>query len=170
MYPPRLYKTGWDFDAVFGGLGPERFVTGHHTAGPKDTSDKHAIALFRQYHLAHKAKGWGGEGYHFGITRKGNIVLLRPVNQKGAHTGGHNTSNVGIACHGTTGDRPTIAQRRALRWLLANAHTRKMPRSHRTARDLRNAKRKGHKDWVGHETNACPGTHHRMYLSGGTAR
>lgn len=170
MFPPRLIKTGWTFDNVFGALGPENFVTGHWTAGPTDTSDKHAIALFRQYHLAHKAKGWGGEGYHFGITRKGNIILLRPVTLKGAHVGGHNTGNVGVACHATIGVKPTAAQRRAFHWLLAHAHTKAMPRSHRTDRDLRHALLRGHNDWSGHESNQCPGTYRRMYRSGGTAR
>lgn len=170
MFPPRLYRPTLSFRNVFGGLGGEFAVTGHHTAGPKDSSDKHAIALFTAYHRDHAAKGWGGIGYHYGITRKGNIVLLRPVTLKGAHVGGHNSNNVGVVCHGTTGDQPTVAQRRAFKWLLANAHSTRMPKSHRTDRDLRKAKRYGHKDWPGHTWNACPGTHMRLYKSGGTAR
>lgn len=169
-YPPRLYRPKLKFDPLFGALGPELYVTGHWTAGAPDESDKHAIAMLTGYHYAHRAKGWGGEGYHFAITRKGNIVLLRPATMKGAHTGNHNSNNVGVVCCGSWGSHPTVAQRRAFKWLLANAHTRKMPRSHRTDRDLRRAKRYGHKDWPGHSSNACPGTYHRLYRSGGTAR
>lgn len=170
---PRIVTAaamGLRFKNVFGALGPELFVTGHHTAGDKDTSDDHAIALCRSYHAQHAAKGWGGEGYHYCITRRGTILCLRPTHLKGAHVGRHNSNNIGIVCHGTTGDKPTIRQRRALKWLLANAHTTKMPREHRTDRDLRKAKRKGHNDWPGHTSNACPGTHKRMYLTGGSAR
>lgn len=169
-YPPIFYKPNLDFDNVFGGLGPELYVTGHHTAGPKDVSDKHALQLCVVYHNDHKRKGWGGCGYNFCITRKGNIILLRPLTLKGAHVGGHNSNNVGVMCHGTTGDKPTISQRRAFKWLLANAHTSKLPVSHRSDRDLRKAERFGHRDWSGHYSNSCPGTHYRMFKSGGTAR
>jgi len=169
-YPPRIHKPAFAFDNVFGALGAEHYVTGHWTAGPQDTSDKHAISLFRSYHQAHKAKNWGGAGYHYGITRAGNIVLLRPTALKGAHVGGKNSNNVGVVCHGTIGNAPNASQRRAFKWLLSHAHTRAMPSSHRTDRDLRVAKRMGHNDWSGHESNQCPGTYKRLYLSGGTTR
>ena len=169
MYPPKIYTnkvTGMVFQNLFGQLGPEKNVTGHYTAGPRDDSDAMAIRLLRQYHVDHKAKGWGGLGYHFCITKKGNIILGRPVVLKGAHVGGHNTENLGIVMHGTTGDKPTAAQRRALKWLLANAHTTKMPSTHRTDRDLRKAHRFGHNSWSGHTTNGCPGSFKPMYLKG----
>lgn len=169
-YPPIIYtarRTGMTFQNLFGQLGPEHHVTGHYTAGPLDRSDKHAIELVRSYHQAHKNKGWGGLGYHFCITRKGNIILGRPLMLKGAHTGGHNTGNVGVMMHGTTGDKPTRAQRRAYRWLLANAHTRSMPATHRTDLDLRSARRHGHNSWIGHTSNGCPGLFKPMYLRGG---
>lgn len=155
---------------LWGALGVEHYVTGHHTAGPTDRNLNDAIRLCRSYHEAHAAKGWGGIGYHYCIARTGELLLLRPVTMKGAHVGGHNTGNPGVMCHGTTGDRPTAEQAATLRWLLANAHTDVMPRSHRTGRDLRDARLRGHNDWPGHATNACPGTHKRMYVSGGRER
>jgi hypothetical protein len=165
---PRIVRLDVSVAGHFGPLGAVHSVTGHHTAGPKDTSDAHALSLYRQYHAQHARQGWGGIGYHFGITRNGTIVLLRPVGLKGAHVGGHNTGNVGVVCHGTTGDRPTPEQAAALRWLIANAHTSAMPASHRI--DLRRAALRGHRDWSGHTSNACPGSHYRMYRSGGTSR
>jgi hypothetical protein len=160
---PRIVSAasqGLKFQNVFGALGPEHHVTVHHTAGPKDTSDAHAAQLNRSYHQAHKAKGWGGIGYHYCITRKGTILCLRPTNLKGAHVGGHNTGNVGVMFHGTTGHRPTLAQVRSFRWLLSNADTAKMPSAHRTDRPLNkpHTQRRGHQDWPGHTSNACPGT------------
>lgn len=148
----------------FGQLGPELYVTGHHTAGPRDRNDSHCVDLIRAYHRAHAAQGWGGIGYHYCISRRGTLYCLRPTILKGAHVGGHNSSNVGVMCHGTTGHRPTIAQARTFLWLLRNAHTDAMPRAHRTDRSLRGAPRRGHNDWSGHRSNACPGTHKRMYL------
>lgn len=168
-FKPRIYTAaslGLRFDNLFGQLGPETSVTGHYTAGPVDQSDRDAIRLCRAYHAAHKGKGWGGVGYHFCITRKGNIIGLRPLVLKGTHVGGWNTSNVGIMMHGTTGDRPTRAQARAYRWLIKNAHTRRVPRAHRSDRDLRKARRRGHNDWQGHESNGCPGSFKKLYVEG----
>lgn len=170
---PRIITAaaaGLTFENRFGALGPELYLTGHHTAGPIPKTRDGEIALFRQYHAAHKAKGWGGEGYHYGLLRDGTLLCLRPTALKGTHVGLHNSNNIGVACHGTIGDKPTDAQMATFRWLLANAHTSAMPKAHRTDRDLRQATRRGHNDWSGHESNACPGTHKRMYLSGGQER
>lgn len=160
-------EMGLAFSNRFGELGPERYVTGHHTAGPTDRDLDDAIRLCRQYHNQHASYHWGGAGYHYCVTRGGVILGLRPVRLKGAHVGGYNSENVGIMFHGTTGDKPTTAQRRAYKWLLANAHTRRMPAAHRTELDLRQARRRGHNDWPGHKSNACPGTHKPMILKGG---
>lgn len=159
-------EIGLRFDNRFGQLGPELYVTGHHTAGPKDRSLTDAIRLCKQYHAAHRAKGWGGIGYHFCIARGGQIIGLRPTTLKGCHVGGHNSGNLGVMFHGTTGDKPTAEQSISYRWLLANAHTRRVPSSHRTDRDLRRAKRRGHNDWSGHTSNACPGTHKPLIIQG----
>ncbi|MGH2761429.1 MAG: peptidoglycan recognition protein family protein [Thermoleophilaceae bacterium] len=153
--------------AIFGGLGTPHYVTGHHTAGATDQSDDHAIALNRSYDDYHRSQGWGGIGYHYCLARSGAILCLRPIVQKGAHVGNHNSNNVGVMCHGTTGDRPTDAQQRSLRWLLDNAHTAAMPAAHRSPVRLSGLPRRGHNDWSGHEWNACPATHKPMYLEGG---
>lgn len=153
-------RAGLRFQNTFGPLGLEEYVTVHHTAGPRDRDYSHALILCRQYHRDHAAKGWGGIGYHYCITRSGTIICLRPTHLKGAHVGGHNSNNVGVMFHGTTGDRPTAAQVRSFKWLLTNAHTRAMPRAHRTDRPLNkpHTQRRGHNDWSGHRSNACPGT------------
>ena len=172
---PRIITArsiGLAFQDVFGELGPERHVTGHHTAGAKDSSDKHCEQVLRAYHHDHMRKGWGGIGYHFCVSRKGTIYCLRPTTLKGAHVGGHNTGNIGVVFHGTTGDRPTGPQARAFHWLLRNAHTTRLPAAHRTDRKIfrPHADRRGHKQWSGHEWNACPGTHLTVILSGGKDR
>jgi hypothetical protein len=164
MAKPRILtanQQGLRFQNLFGELGPERWVTIHHTAGPQDNSTSEACRLNAQYHRDHAAKGWGGIGYHFNVTRGGVILCLRPTLLKGAHVGAWNTGNIGVMFHGTLGHHASDAQIAAFRWLLHNAHTSRMPRAHRTDRSLRvkhGTHRRGHHDWPGHETNACPGT------------
>jgi hypothetical protein len=151
-------------DNVFGALGPERFVTLHWTAGRVDTSVADAVALCKSYHREHKAKGWGGIGYHYGLCRTAPaILLLRPVTLKGAHVGGHNTGNVGVMTHaGAPGHvvGPTADQVHAFRTLLRFAHTKAFPAEFRTDRRLYRpfTKRLGHQDWSGHGSNSCPGS------------
>jgi hypothetical protein len=164
-FRPKLHTSreiGLDFTELFGALGDELYVTGHYTAGPRDTSDSDAIGLVREYHAYHASKGWGGIAYHFCITAKGNIICCRPTALKGAHTGGANSNNLGVMMHGTAGDKPTRAQARAYRWLLKNAHTRKLPPRHRTDRDLMTAKRFGHKEWPNNPTS-CPDLFLKLY-------
>ena len=44
----------------------------------------------------HLAKGWSDIGYHYVITRDGQIQPGRGLNRKGAHVRGHNTGSIGI--------------------------------------------------------------------------
>lgn len=164
---PRIIDLGVSVDALWGALGPLVGSVGHYTAGPRDTSDEDALRLFRLYHAEHRGKGWGGIGYHFGITRAGSIVLLRPAWMKGAHVAGANTGRIGIVCHGTTGDLPTAAQQRALRWLLANAHTTALPKAHRASAPLAELHAWAHNDL---NSTSCPGSFKRMYTSKGRTR
>lgn len=165
MSTPRIITArslGFRFQDLFGPLGPEEHVTLHHTAGPTDRSLAEAIALDRRYHAEHAAKGWGGIGYHFNLPRHTfAVICLRPTLLKGAHVGGHNSGNVGVMCHGTVGDRPTDNQVALFEWLLSHADSKLMPAAHRTDRPLNrpHTDRRGHNDWPGHESNACPGTH-----------
>lgn len=153
-------QQGLAFQNLFGPLGDEFYVTAHHTAGPRDRSDRHAMELNERYHREHAAKRWGGIGYHFNIATSGTLICLRPVALKGAHVGGYNSHNVGVMFHGTLGHTVTKAQIDTFLWLLRNAHKRAMPPAHRTDLRLRKpfARRLGHHDWPGHESNACPGT------------
>lgn len=161
------------FTNRFGQLGPEEWVTGHWSAGPVDRSLEHAIELVRSYHRDHAAKGWGGIGYHFAFTRGGVILCLRPTILKGAHVGGWNTGNIGSLFPGgyPPGSRPTMTtpQGDAFHWWLQHAHTRAMPRAHRTDRRVHRpyAGRRGHNDWPGHASNQCPGSFKPEILHGG---
>ncbi len=150
---PRVRALGATVEDRFGPLGPIVRTIGHYTAGPRDTSDNHAFALWRQYHSQHINQGWGGIGYHYGITSAGTIALLRPVALKGAHTAQKNTGSVGIVVHGGPGQRMTPAQRLALEWLYDHAHTSALPARHRAPVSLRGVHHGVHNDY---NATQCP--------------
>lgn len=161
-------EQGISTTALFGSLGTPKYVTGHYTAGPRDSSDEEAIKYNRIYDAMHRGNGWGGIGYHYCIGKSGTIFCLRDPRQKGAHVGLHNSNNIGVMMHGTTGDKPSDKQKESYRWLLRNAHTEQMPESGRAEGPLSGCNLRGHNDWSGHESNSCPGDFKPMYVSGGT--
>lgn len=166
---PRIITArslGLAFQNLFGELGPELNVTGHYSAGARASDWRQGVERAKSFHAFHRSKGWGGVGYHFIICDDGALICARPTLLKGAHTGGHNTSNLGVNCPGTLGDRPTPQQKATFHWLLENAHTGALPKEHRSDRDLSLARFFGHRSWSGHETNACPGLFLEMYRVG----
>jgi len=171
---PRIitaHSMGLAFQNLFGQLGPERHITGHYSAGARARNAQEGIARAREFHAFHKnpppqGRGWGGLAYHYIIADDGTLICGRPTILKGAHTGRANSNNIGVNCPGTTGDRPTAAQKRTYQWLLTNAHTAAMPKPHRTDVDLRQAALHGHNQWPGHTTNGCPGLFLAMYVAG----
>jgi hypothetical protein len=151
-------SLGLAFQNLFGQLGPEDNVTGHHTAGARARNWREGVARVKQFHADHRAKGWGAIGSHFVIADDGALICARRRFSRAAHVGMHNTRNLGVNCPGTTGDRPTPQRKEMYRRLLANRRTASMPKAHRTERDLRQARLFGHRAWPGHHSNACPGT------------
>ena len=73
---------------------------------------------------SHKARGFADIGYHFYITRDGELHRCRPVNQIGAHAAGWNDKSIGICYEGgldeqgRPADTRTYAQRCTLMDLL----------------------------------------------------
>lgn len=126
----------------------------HCTATPAgwraDETTAQKAAEVRRWHV--EDNGWHDVGYHFLIDRDGTVVEGRPVEQAGAHVGGHNDSTIGIALFGgrgshaddTPGDHYTPAQMLALRQLCLRLIER-----HPTIEKVR-----GHNDYA---ARACPG-------------
>jgi N-acetylmuramoyl-L-alanine amidase len=169
---PRIITSaalGLTFAWVFGAKGRPFICAGHYTAGARAADVGELAAEMRSVHRIHAAQGWGGGSYDYLIADDGTIGCLNPIGRKGAHVGGANSGNVGICCPGTTGDRPTEAQRASLRWLLANAHTKALPAAHRSPVDLRNLPLLGHHEFPGNAT-ACPGLFLDMYHAKGASR
>jgi N-acetylmuramoyl-L-alanine amidase len=169
MSAPRILTAAdlrLQFRDVFGPLGPAASVTGHFSGGPRAGDWRQAMDVARRLHVEHLDHGWGGCGYHYLLADDGSLLCLRPAALQGAHVGGHNGGNVGILCAGTTGHRPTRAQRETYAWLLGAAHTAELPALHRTTGDLRRAGLHVHHGWHGHSTNPCAGWFEDMFLAG----
>jgi hypothetical protein len=136
-------------------------TVGHHSAGPVDRSDREAVELCKRWHHMHRfERGWAGIGYHVCIARSGTIILLRPGWATGAGVEGHNTGTFHVMFNGDFRTaRPSANQIRSYRWFVAHGHEiRGIP--HQGARRL------GHRDFSGHESNACPGTNLHPYVKG----
>lgn len=52
----------------------------------------------------HTEKGWSDIGYHYVITRNGNLDLGRPLESAGAHVKGYNDNSIGICLVGGVND------------------------------------------------------------------
>ena len=79
---------------------------------------------------AHKDRGFADIGYHFYITRDGEIYQGRPLEKVGAHCRDHNTHSIGICYEGGLDiaghpqDTRTLAQRGSLLALLRELRKR----------------------------------------------
>ena len=80
-------------------------------------------------HQMHRARGWRCCGYHYYITRDGQLHIGRPEDEIGAHARHYNAHSIGICYEGgldekgNAADTRTPAQRRALIALLRSLKT-----------------------------------------------
>lgn len=90
--------TGWrKVVELLDAKRPVDLIVVHHTGF--DAPFK-GVDSWVEIDKAHKAKGWSGIGYHFGVDPDGNIWTLRPVSVAGAHTAGYNAKSIGVVVWG----------------------------------------------------------------------
>jgi len=116
-----------------------KYLVLHHSAIAKDLKVEEIDRM-------HKSKGWAGIGYHFFITKSGEIFSGRPLNRMGAHVDGHNHESIGICFSGNFMEEElTHEQRQAgvalVKWLKYKVYGNKV-------------KVVGHKEI---DSTACPG-------------
>jgi N-acetyl-anhydromuramyl-L-alanine amidase AmpD len=122
-----------------------RFLTIHCAATPEGRDVKAAtVAQWGR-------DRFGQPSYHHVIELDGNAVRTLPDDRRGAHTGGHNTGNIGICYVGgmdrqmkRAKDTRTPAQRATLRRLVAEYQAR-----------FPGIIVRGHRDWPGVKKD-CP--------------
>ena len=66
---------------------------------------------------AHKRRGWSDVGYHYFITKAGEIQEGRPVRRVPAAQRGHNPGSIAICCHGLKIEKFTNKQYNAVYYL-----------------------------------------------------
>lgn len=129
----------------------------HHTVSPQTGNVAAMVRGFQRYHM--DSNGWCDIGYHFLIGRDGTIYEGRPLEQLGAHVGGQNSGNIGIAfvgcfdgvCPRSYGSRtPSEAAVRA-----AGRLVHKLSRIYGISVSSRNLL--GHRQHAGQSTS-CPGS------------
>ncbi len=82
------------------------------------------VAEVKKWHV--EDNGWSDIGYHYLISRKGEIHTGRELDVAGAHTKGHNSNSIGISLEGGFGhsrkddflDVYTVAQGKSLLQLM----------------------------------------------------
>lgn len=132
-----------------------KYITIHCTASPIGRGD--TAEDITQWDIERFSR----PSYHYVIEETGNIVSTLPENKLGAHTGGHNTGNIGISYiggidkEGKPQDTRTDAQKKAMRDLI-NELKGKYP----------NAKILGHNEWAG-VNKACPSFSVKSWLLAG---
>ncbi len=62
-----------------------------------DNPDHDDVAVIDRWH---RARGWSQIGYHYFVTKDGEVQIGRPVSKKGAHCKGENYDSIGICFHG----------------------------------------------------------------------
>jgi uncharacterized protein (TIGR03382 family) len=124
----------------------------HHTYLPADDGGDPAAAMrsIQAYHI--DSNGWCDIGYHFVVSKSGNIYQGRSSEQRtGAHVGGQNTGNIGICLIGDFTSQTPQAQQLTptadiVRWV---GNTYGIPFDRGSV--------KGHQEWPGQSTS-CPGS------------
>ena len=56
------------------------------------------VDTIRQWHV--EERGWSDIGYHYLITKDGEVHVCRPIERMGAHVVGYNKSSIGICLTG----------------------------------------------------------------------
>ena len=123
----------------------------HHTAVPSsDGPDVHAtVRSIQSYHMNNN--GWCDIGYHFLVAQSGEILQGRSHSDRpGAHVGGHNSGNVGVALIGdyNSASPPNSQLNSAGAIVEWAAQTHSIP--------LDTSSIRGHQEYPG-QTTSCPG-------------
>ena len=126
---PILSRAGWHAAKRKGSpvaMTPTH-VTVHHTDGARTMTEAATAAEVRniqQYHMAGRATEgkdvWEDIGYHFLIDGAGRVIEGRPAETLGAHAGGANENNIGVAMLGDYNKvKPTAEQIESLTRLVS---------------------------------------------------
>lgn len=87
----KIIETDWKWSGSLTKRPRSDYIALHHSAG---------LGSAASVHKSHQNRGWAGIGYHFYITRNGEIYRGRPIDKMGAHITNHNYDSVGVCFEG----------------------------------------------------------------------
>lgn len=128
----------------------------HHTVTARTLNGSYARQLRQIQSMHMDGRGYCDIAYHLLVTADGTRWEGRPIHRLGAHTGGFNTGNVGIAlvgcfqpgaCGGASTTPPTAMVNATARLVRRVAKHYDFP--------INSSRVKGHRQWAG--GTACPG-------------
>jgi hypothetical protein len=149
------WAKGQPVPALMNRLGSVRHITVHHDGMSAfyGATEGAAAERLERIRIAHRARGWGDIGYHFGVDRSGAVWELRPVAFQGAHVKDFNESNIGVVTLGNFDEQtPTEAQLASI-----NRHVSALMRAYRV--HISNVRT--HQEWA---PTACPGRNLQAYM------
>ena len=141
-------RAEWGAKAVncAGSLSPNK-ITIHHTDTPANNPEARVRSI-QEYHR--NSRRWCDIGYHFLVDEAGIVYEGRSIRTIGAHAGGANTGNIGIAFIGSYNAKdPTAAQMASTAKLMAELAAKYNI-------TLSRSTLKGHRE-VGTTSTDCPG-------------
>lgn len=138
-------------------------VSVHHggPVGKPRWTFRSAAATWRSFQSYHQGKGWNDIGYHLGVDGRGRLYAGRPVGTLPAAVEGHNSGSVAIVfMQDGRYHKLTRRQRRTLRRLFVYGIPKMgLPPLADLATNPGNEYGVfGHREYPGHEWNACPGS------------
>ncbi len=138
-------------DKVCGNVVAPHRMAIHHTAIPADDGGDAAARMRQMQNFHLNDRGWCDIGYHFVVAQSGEIFQGRSRSDRpGAHVGGQNSGNVGIALIGDFSTQsPSNTQLDSAAEIMKWVHD-----THHVSLDRGSVK--GHREHAGQSTN-CPG-------------
>ncbi len=97
-----VIETNWDWCCTLSPRNETKYIVLHHMAMKNCTA--------RQIDLMHKNSGWSGIGYHFFVSKNGEIYRGRPIWAIGAHALGENNCSIGIGAEGDYSTETSMPQ------------------------------------------------------------
>jgi hypothetical protein len=135
-----------------------RQITIHHTETSMGSNNPAStVRGIQNFHM--DTRGWSDIAYHYLISADGTIFEgSAPTDRLGAHVGGNNTGNLGIALLGKFGhQQPTDTQLRAAGQLVGWLADKYGITVQYDAGSPTTGTLMGHRHNPGHSSNSCPG-------------
>lgn len=112
----KIIEHSWKWNGTITYRKLTNAIVLHHAAG---------YGTAESIHNYHKSLGWLGIAYHYYVRLDGTIHRGRPEGACGGHVAGYNYCTIGICAEGNYEvDEMPVAQREALKWLVADVKKR----------------------------------------------